>query len=229
MKKLAAHDLEDLLQVSILFRCQFASDRIAIKCAIPVFDGLLPEPHNGRVCELLFVAAHWHGLAKLRMQTDATLDIMDGVTTDLGAKLRAFKDKTCGHFPTKELQREYHACVRRETRNSRLDFQLVPSAVQGSETRPVSLPSTMPRMDPGSSIMSQTVQCGAETAPNPTQGQDGILQPQAGSAGRGRLPKTLNLNTYKLHALGDYTATIRKYGTTDSYSTEAVRTFLPKQ
>jgi len=36
-------------------------------------------------------------------------------------------------------------------------------------------------------------------------------------------PKTLNLNTYKFHALGDYTSTIRQYGTTDSYSTEAVR------
>jgi hypothetical protein len=37
-----------------------------------------------------------------------------------------------------------------------------------------------------------------------------------------RRPKTLNLNTYKHHALGDYSATIRKYGTTDSYSTEPV-------
>lgn len=35
-------------------------------------------------------------------------------------------------------------------------------------------------------------------------------------------PKTLNLRTYKLHALGDYTATIRLYGTTDSYSTQTV-------
>jgi hypothetical protein len=36
------------------------------------------------------------------------------------------------------------------------------------------------------------------------------------------LPKTLNLNTYKFHALGDYTRMIRRYGTTDSYSTEVV-------
>jgi hypothetical protein len=37
-----------------------------------------------------------------------------------------------------------------------------------------------------------------------------------------RRPKTLNLNTYKFHALGDYVNTIRKFGTTDSYSTEPV-------
>lgn len=37
--------------------------------------------------------------------------------------------------------------------------------------------------------------------------------------------KTMNLNTYKVHALGDYVETIRQYGTTDSYSTEPVRQF----
>jgi hypothetical protein len=34
--------------------------------------------------------------------------------------------------------------------------------------------------------------------------------------------KTLNLSTYKLHALGDYFKTIRLFGTTDSYSTQPV-------
>lgn len=37
-----------------------------------------------------------------------------------------------------------------------------------------------------------------------------------------RQPKTFNLQTYKLHALGDYVSTIRRYGTTDSYSTQLV-------
>ncbi|KIJ58567.1 hypothetical protein HYDPIDRAFT_34041 [Hydnomerulius pinastri MD-312] len=35
-----------------------------------------------------------------------------------------------------------------------------------------------------------------------------------------RNAKVLNLKTYKLHALGDYAAQIRQYGTTDSYSTQ---------
>jgi hypothetical protein len=34
--------------------------------------------------------------------------------------------------------------------------------------------------------------------------------------------KTLNLSTYKVHALADYVGTIRLYGTTDSYSTQTV-------
>ena len=34
--------------------------------------------------------------------------------------------------------------------------------------------------------------------------------------------KLLNLNTYKVHALGDYVSTIRRFGTTDSYTTETV-------
>jgi len=36
-----------------------------------------------------------------------------------------------------------------------------------------------------------------------------------------RRPKAFNLQTYKLYALGDYSSSIRKYGTADSYSTES--------
>ena len=37
-----------------------------------------------------------------------------------------------------------------------------------------------------------------------------------------RKVKTLNLQTYKIHALGDYMEQIRIYGTTDSYSMQLV-------
>ena len=62
----------------------------------------------------------------------------------------------------------------------------------------------------------------------PSGSRNAIDQDQAApskhrSQGITQQPKTLNLNTYKFHALGDYTSTIRQYGTTDSYSTEAVR------
>jgi hypothetical protein len=40
-----------------------------------------------------------------------------------------------------------------------------------------------------------------------------------------RKRKIFNLNTYKIHSLGDYVRTIRMYGTTDSYSTEPVSSF----
>ena len=42
----------------------------------------------------------------------------------------------------------------------------------------------------------------------------------------GRMKKTLNVQTYKFHALGDYVETIRRYGTTDSYSTALVSLML---
>ena len=37
----------------------------------------------------------------------------------------------------------------------------------------------------------------------------------------------INLSTYKFHAMGDYEATIRAFGTTDSYSTQIVSTNFP--
>ena len=36
------------------------------------------------------------------------------------------------------------------------------------------------------------------------------------------LPKTFNLDTYKIHTLGDYVPKIRMFGTTDSYTTQVV-------
>ena len=46
-----------------------------------------------------------------------------------------------------------------------------------------------------------------------------------GSVASGTAPKAkgFNLNTYKLHALGDYPQTIRERGTTDNYTTQRVR------
>ena len=39
--------------------------------------------------------------------------------------------------------------------------------------------------------------------------------------------KSLNLSTYKWHALGDYVRTIRLFGGTDGFSTQVVSKFLP--
>lgn len=44
--------------------------------------------------------------------------------------------------------------------------------------------------------------------------------PQKSSSGR--QPKGFSLKTYKYHALADYCDTIRRFGTTDSYSTQSV-------
>ena len=89
MKKLAGRDFEDLLQ-----------------CAIPVFERLLPKPHNNHVMKLLFQIAKWHGLAKLRMHINVTLARLEQVTTDLGHLMQDFRDKTYAKFNTTELARE---------------------------------------------------------------------------------------------------------------------------
>jgi hypothetical protein len=41
-----------------------------------------------------------------------------------------------------------------------------------------------------------------------------------------RQRKQFNIQTYKFHAIGDYVDNIRRFGTTDSFSTEVVRPFL---
>ncbi|KAG1843620.1 hypothetical protein C8R48DRAFT_618674 [Suillus tomentosus] len=165
----AARNFEDLLQ-----------------CAIPVFDGLLPDTQNKIVIDLLFVMAHWHGLAKLRMHSDLTLQILNQQTIQLGEHLRQFKAKVCSIYNTQELNRELDARSRRQAKEA------VKWAVNGSQQ----------------GATADTLR------PAPHQQ---------------RRKKSFNLQTYKLHTLGDYVACIRDFGTTDSYSTEPVSPdfFLP--
>jgi hypothetical protein len=56
------------------------------------------------VLDLLFIMAHWHALAKLRLHTDISLDLMDDVTTALGHTLRTFEKATSSAFETHELR-----------------------------------------------------------------------------------------------------------------------------
>ncbi|KAF7973280.1 hypothetical protein HWV62_15647 [Athelia sp. TMB] len=116
MKSLAARDFEDLLQ-----------------CAIPAFDGLFPEPHNGKIMTLLFTYAHWHALAKLRQHHDITLDILDNVTTSLGAQFRYFVEKICPCYDTRELPREAAA---RECRQKKADQGASGQSHRASEPGP---------------------------------------------------------------------------------------------
>ncbi|KAG6827318.1 hypothetical protein H0H92_012339 [Tricholoma furcatifolium] len=97
MKKLAARDFEDILQ-----------------CSIPAFESLLPEPHNTILLDLLFELATWHGLAKLKMHTESTLQDLDHSLARLGKNLREFKTVTCAAYITRELPGEVAARGRRK-------------------------------------------------------------------------------------------------------------------
>ncbi|EJD50311.1 hypothetical protein AURDEDRAFT_58565, partial [Auricularia subglabra TFB-10046 SS5] len=99
MKRLGARDFEDILQ-----------------CAIAAFDRLLPDEYDKLFMDLLFTAAEWHALAKLRLHTDETLADLAGVTTALMNMLRRFENDTAG-FDTKELEREVKARQRKAAAN----------------------------------------------------------------------------------------------------------------
>jgi hypothetical protein len=144
--------------------------------------------------------AHWHGLAKLRMHTDVTLELLSQVTISLGTKIRAFQEKTCAAFSTRELERERSARVRRQDKIKKAAAGTDPNAQKGKK---------------------------AETETNAQKGTKAKTKTdtQTRKSSSGRQPKQFNLNTYKYHALGDYCNTIRRFGTTDSYSTQPVSLF----
>lgn len=83
-----------------------------------MFDGLLPHPHDTVVRDLLFILAHWHGFAKLRMQSDLTLDILDQITTELGNQFRKFKINVCAAYDARELDKEVSTRSKRQTKEA---------------------------------------------------------------------------------------------------------------
>jgi len=86
------------------------------QCAILAFEDLLGDGHNKRLLKLLYQTAEWHGFAKLRLHTQATLDHLESLTKEYGCLMRTFRDLTCSQFKTKELQREVDAQKRAQQR-----------------------------------------------------------------------------------------------------------------
>ena len=108
MKKLAGHDFEDILQVSAPLKSSSCNHQFKRwQCMIPRLEGLLPEPHNTTVLDLVYLIATWHALAKMSVHTDTSLRLLDTATTALGAGLRYFVGVTCPQFKTVETNAEY--------------------------------------------------------------------------------------------------------------------------
>ena len=194
MKKLAARNFEDMLQVYwYLCPCDTHSPHESIsQCAIPVFEGLLPEPHNEIVLTLLFRLAEWHALAKLRMHTESTLTLLESVTTTLGYELRRFRATTCSVFFTTELPKEAAARQRK----------------RGQKAKAAPKVPTLP------------AQASTSSSSKAPEGSSSL--PTTGPPPKKQRRKTFNLSIYKVHALGDYAHTVRLFGPTDSYSTQTV-------
>src|ERR1700730_16003837 len=104
-----------------------------LQCAIPVFNRLLPEPHNKTLMSLLFCLAEWHALTKLCMHTEITLTQMEQVTTILGSQLQNFCNITCKDFKTTELLKEAEACAHKEAcQRSKQTSKVVAEAIPKS-------------------------------------------------------------------------------------------------
>ena len=85
-----------------------------LKCSIPAFEGLLPEPFNTIIMMLLYRTAEWHAFAKLWLHTESTLQHLKRLTTELGQLMRKFRDATQSGFATFELLKETGARKRRQ-------------------------------------------------------------------------------------------------------------------
>ena len=87
------------------------------QCIIPCLEGLLPEPYNTTILDLIFLVATWHALAAMNIHTETSLRLLDVTTTALGAGLRYFVGVTCPQFKTVETSTEYSKRCRRQTAN----------------------------------------------------------------------------------------------------------------
>jgi hypothetical protein len=202
MKKLAARNYEDILQVSSDLGCH--KDHLntfhhSPQNMIPAVEGLLPEPHNTHLLRLLYRLAEWHALAKLRMHTEHTLRALERATKAIGKELRFFREWTRTAFTVNELPREIMTRERRRQRKQaqprpgkRLPEQGSFSAKKGSAPQSgisANLSGSIPQLDTSVGLKESASGPGALTD-----------QPKK----KPLKVKILNLNTYKVHALEDY-------------------------
>ena len=68
------------------------------QCAMPAFEGLFPDPHNEIILDLLFALSTWHTIAKFRMHTDSSLNLLEMAEKDLGYYYRQFIKVTSVHY-----------------------------------------------------------------------------------------------------------------------------------
>jgi hypothetical protein len=120
MKRLAARDFEDILQVCSTLLGHYLSGSLitSLQCAIPVFEGLFPTDHDVIVQSLLYRFAQWHALAKLRIHSESTLCFFENTFKGLSRQLREFREFTCAAFATIELPKEKAARYRRFTKHA---------------------------------------------------------------------------------------------------------------
>jgi hypothetical protein len=106
-----------------------------LQCCIPVFEGLLPEPHNRIIHSLLYTFATWHAYGKLRLHSTSTIRVFRTVTTELGVQARNFSKTTCEAYTTCELPQEQNRRIRRQARKKANSTGPPVAVTVSSETR----------------------------------------------------------------------------------------------
>ncbi|KAF6741945.1 hypothetical protein DFP72DRAFT_1082869 [Ephemerocybe angulata] len=165
---------------------------------------------------LLYVCARWHALAKLRMQTEATIVLLEITTAHLGDQLRHFRDVTAP-IKTVELAQEAKQREKKEAKKKDSDTSLEdPSLAPPPETLHVATEEA--QQQPGSQApLAETLV--PLNGPQPDSQPTSEVLPEKKKRSK-RQAKQYGLGTIKFHALGHYPQDIRRFGPTDLYSTE---------
>jgi hypothetical protein len=112
------------------------------------------------------------------MHSDLTLDILDALTTDLGSQFRSFKVNVCAAYDARELDKEVTARSHRQAKEAACRTQ--------AGNKKNSVINALPSNGKGRVVTAKE------------QVEHNKL----------RRSVSFNLQTYKIHALGDYVSCI---------------------
>lgn len=83
--------------------------------------------------------AYWHGLAKMRMHTESSVQLLDATYTVMGSHLRHFEQVVCPRYITKETQKEYAIRIRAASRKKSASVAPLTPAASGQKPRSFNL------------------------------------------------------------------------------------------
>lgn len=176
-------------------------------------DYVLLEPHNQILLDLFFELATWHGLAKLKMHTESTLQDLNNSLTCLEKDLHHFKKITYAVYITCNFPSEIAAQGRRTAALA------VTYAQSNSKAKSKTTGTSKSKKKSKAYNMDMTSLSSSRSKPTHQQAEDTT---------EASAPKQQNFNllTSKLHALGDYIDLIWHHRTTNNYSTQIVSNSL---
>jgi hypothetical protein len=71
-----------------------------------MFEGLLPQPFNSIILDLLRDLNLWYGTATLHLHTDNTRELLKLLRKSLSRSMRKFRDNCANKFATTSLPKE---------------------------------------------------------------------------------------------------------------------------